>query len=472
MPRDSGPGIGPVTLDRRAFRCHDTTMEWWENDDFREGVPFAVDTAGEWRDVDDVPNGKKCGCICGACHGPLVAKQGEVRAHHFAHDDRHECRNALEASLFGMAINLLLEPGAVLAMPAFGDRRQLAIKAGIPSTKLGRVSSGDLIVPQQRLSMEGAMFNAKSLAESSEEKPDIFLPGPQIAIHFLSINKNVHQAEKALAGPSVSILGLNLRSYAQLWWQVCDARKEQRIKAATQARELMRKWLQEYLTGRGWMNHRDVRAEKLRLEGLARDYRQAGPEPEPPFSIPLGAKLVDRDPRWILPKKESHPQPGALGWVATGAGLVPATPQFMKAIRAEWRAEIDSPRATEIGLKWHSRLNTWVFVGMAEDTVPIGVRSFLAPTSPWMPVLRDDRDFLKNSAPTSSPPASRPKDVHPPPEPEQPPPPRSDEILVADVGTCFCGKPLNEVRIANGYFQGRRARTCSSGQRHPFKLLD
>ena len=70
----------------------------WEND----GVPFSVDDNGKFRDVADVKRGLRCGCFCADCKGPLVAKKGEVRVHHFAHHDRRDCRHALEASLFGM----------------------------------------------------------------------------------------------------------------------------------------------------------------------------------------------------------------------------------------------------------------------------------------------------------------------------------------------------------------------------------
>lgn len=43
--------------------------------------------------IDDVPNGKKCGCICSKCKEPLVAKNGgEIKEHHFAHLSNSYCR--------------------------------------------------------------------------------------------------------------------------------------------------------------------------------------------------------------------------------------------------------------------------------------------------------------------------------------------------------------------------------------------
>ena len=48
--------------------------------------------------IDDVPNGKKCGCICSKCHEPLIAKNGgEINIHHFAHISDSNCPGETEA---------------------------------------------------------------------------------------------------------------------------------------------------------------------------------------------------------------------------------------------------------------------------------------------------------------------------------------------------------------------------------------
>ena len=42
--------------------------------------------------IDDVPNGKKCNCICSKCKDPLVAKNGgKINIHHFAHAVDSNC---------------------------------------------------------------------------------------------------------------------------------------------------------------------------------------------------------------------------------------------------------------------------------------------------------------------------------------------------------------------------------------------
>jgi len=67
-------------------------------------LKYAIDTTGKLISVDDVPNGKKCGCFCPACKEPLMAKnQGNKRVHHFAHQSGTECAYAFESMLHLLA---------------------------------------------------------------------------------------------------------------------------------------------------------------------------------------------------------------------------------------------------------------------------------------------------------------------------------------------------------------------------------
>lgn len=54
--------------------------------------------------VDDVPNGKECGCVCPNCGEKLMAKNGgSKREHHFAHLSGTECEGAYESMLHLLA---------------------------------------------------------------------------------------------------------------------------------------------------------------------------------------------------------------------------------------------------------------------------------------------------------------------------------------------------------------------------------
>ncbi len=52
-------------------------------------IPFGYDPSDDsFVDVEDVPRGAKCGCICPACKTPLIARQREEKEWHFAHASR------------------------------------------------------------------------------------------------------------------------------------------------------------------------------------------------------------------------------------------------------------------------------------------------------------------------------------------------------------------------------------------------
>ncbi|MEW8482386.1 MAG: competence protein CoiA family protein [Candidatus Thiodiazotropha endolucinida] len=52
-------------------------------------IPFGYNPTNDtFVDVEDVPRGAKCGCICPACKTPLIARQGEEKEWHFAHASR------------------------------------------------------------------------------------------------------------------------------------------------------------------------------------------------------------------------------------------------------------------------------------------------------------------------------------------------------------------------------------------------
>lgn len=57
--------------------------------------------------IEDVPSGLVCGCVCPACQRPLVAKKGEVRAHHFAHYQNNACGYDYLYSIYLLAEKIL-----------------------------------------------------------------------------------------------------------------------------------------------------------------------------------------------------------------------------------------------------------------------------------------------------------------------------------------------------------------------------
>lgn len=62
---------------------------------------------GKLLHVSEVSRGLACNCVCPACGDRLVARQGPIREHHFAHAARRDCRTAIETALHVAAKEIL-----------------------------------------------------------------------------------------------------------------------------------------------------------------------------------------------------------------------------------------------------------------------------------------------------------------------------------------------------------------------------
>lgn len=61
----------------------------WESPYSDSMIPLGILLeTGELVDIADVLRGRSCGCVCPSCEGSLVAKQGDSKQWHFAHDSR------------------------------------------------------------------------------------------------------------------------------------------------------------------------------------------------------------------------------------------------------------------------------------------------------------------------------------------------------------------------------------------------
>ena len=75
---------------------------------------FGLNEFNELVHVSEVARGLACQCRCVVCHEPLVARQGTLRDHHFAHiSQREACASSFESLLHRYAKQLLLQARAL-----------------------------------------------------------------------------------------------------------------------------------------------------------------------------------------------------------------------------------------------------------------------------------------------------------------------------------------------------------------------
>lgn len=79
-------------------------------------IPFGVQSVGEVVDAYSVERGLACNCICPGCMQPLMAKQGDIRVHHFSHLGDRSCTNGQVMALT-MAAKQVLAREKRMALP-------------------------------------------------------------------------------------------------------------------------------------------------------------------------------------------------------------------------------------------------------------------------------------------------------------------------------------------------------------------
>jgi hypothetical protein len=441
-------------------------MEWWEYSEFRErGVPFALDAQGNWREVDAVSRGKACGCFCPDCKGPLIARQGDFLVHHFAHDGRRECRHALEASLYGMAINLLTKPGALLMLPSADPLGELEGELAVTPDERALLAVASL-APTGLLRIDSAQARTTSLQASAADLPDLVFPRQQIAIHMLSHRKSRAQAAAAPYRPDTHVVGLNLRAYAKLWWRICEEDQATTLRVASEARELLREWLATETAGRGWLHHpaleRAVAEIRARIETTRAD-RHAAIQRE------LLARQAAERRELEAAEKRRHEAERIWRIPPSAAGAAPDQ-GMMKAATPEAHSWLTHSLAVDFRVEWHQARRQYFFVGQVGELVTELAREVLDPRAPWEPISpADDAAFA------DPPPPVFPTESLPFPRPHHEPLPlvvdRPDEVLRTVEKKCWCGTLLQEVRLGSGVFASKRVLRCATNPKHPMIML-
>ena len=123
--------------------------------------------------VSEVKRGLACQCCCVVCAEPLVARQGNVRGHHFAHaSNREPCDSSHESLLHRYAKQLIVQFGGLVVPMTLAVAHCLGLEAADAATlqAMGSVEEEVWlggIRPDLMLTIEGGVQIAIEIAYSS-----------------------------------------------------------------------------------------------------------------------------------------------------------------------------------------------------------------------------------------------------------------------------------------------------------------
>ena len=99
--------------------------------------------------ISEVARGAACGCVCPGCGAALVAKQGAVVEHHFAHASGQDCQTACESAIHLFAKRAFAEHMR-LALPDVVLSGQTGEGTTITVTRPGATEAFDRVLEEDR----------------------------------------------------------------------------------------------------------------------------------------------------------------------------------------------------------------------------------------------------------------------------------------------------------------------------------
>ena len=95
--------------------------------------------------VSEVEKGLPCGCVCTLCGGHLIAKKGEINAHHFAHANKDtNCAGGAETALHVLSKELFQEMESIVLPQYIFERKRVLKSRYEPVTHQELVAKGGM----------------------------------------------------------------------------------------------------------------------------------------------------------------------------------------------------------------------------------------------------------------------------------------------------------------------------------------
>lgn len=192
-------------------------------------IPFGVRN-GQMVHVEEVFNGKDCGCLCAECEAPLVASNREPRkvVKYFRHHRGAECPGGLETAIHRAAKEVLLRR-RVVTLPA-----QQRIQ-GLTATD-GRVFSETVFMP----ALQVTATEAYEEVWQEDMRPDVLFTvnGESIYIEILVSHAVDEAKQKKIRQRQIQAIEINLSRLVP-----ADIRDMHRFEEVVLHQKSLRHWL-------------------------------------------------------------------------------------------------------------------------------------------------------------------------------------------------------------------------------------
>jgi hypothetical protein len=134
----------------------------------KHGIPFALKD-GKVVSISEVERGLKCGAQCPQCSAPLVAKKGNINAHHFAHNLDSNCKGAFETAIHLAAKDIVMKNNSIIVHGKEAMRNELFYNAVCSEKKIGKYIPDTVIevYGRQSLIQEDYIVNGVEFKENT-----------------------------------------------------------------------------------------------------------------------------------------------------------------------------------------------------------------------------------------------------------------------------------------------------------------
>lgn len=211
-------------------------------------IPFGLHLeTGQFVDVDDVPRGEACGCICPACKTTLVARKGDVNDPHFAHKNRKSYEGTQEYCDFSFYFSVRM-----MAKQLIGNECTLGLpdyKGNIP----GRRNVLGWYFPNEEFTVtkHSTVTLTNVEVEKSIERIAVDAIGQlgkyQLGLYFSHPGRHVPNELKSIKNDHIGIVEINLSNLFEYF--------KENQKIGLNYQKSLHRFLLENLQSKSWIYH-------------------------------------------------------------------------------------------------------------------------------------------------------------------------------------------------------------------------